>query len=802
MVKRILSSAFLSALLLLVTPGTWIIPTVVAGPWMRLPEDYHKIQQTGNPANPEVTEPTYAGTAEYYDNRKAVVTATLDDWTGSGEKYEECLTMFTEKHIYHTGGIITARANWTNIQSWIDRGYTEAGSHSRSHPHVSYEDYDSEIGGSKDDIMDNLNLPPAFSFNGSEYVYTWIEPHGESDSIVRQKLGYYKYLVDRDITLNDGWATWNSTNGLFNRIGYSIEMGSPQLGGTTHTATLNSKFDRVYDAGGIYHLISHPSNVNWTSGEYADSHTDYIKDRLDVWYVCFGQLYLYRWMATQNVVHVTSTGSGQIKIFKISMSPTDHEDYGARYPLTYVFDIPSDWTSGYAYYRYRETESWILMANKSSEDFFNGINSSRFDFTDHKAYVSVGFGDISHEIYLQLRSSLMLKVPQVYSTIQEAIDAAVPGDTIQVAAGTYHENVAINKSLKLVGDDRNTTIINGSDNVVVSVTAKNVNIRGFTIRNGSPFGIYLNHSHSVIISNNTMSHTEEGIYLLNSSGNTITDNTISNNDLGIHLAHSSGNTIYHNNFIDNTQQLLNYESSNTWDNGAGEGNYWSDYTGKDDGSGDRVAGDGVGDTLLPHQGVDYHPLIYIWPDTTPPVADAGSDQTITEDTAVNLDGSGSSDNAGVFSYEWDFGDGTTGTGATITHTYVDPGTYSVTLTVRDKAGNNATDSATITVLRDTDSDGTPDVTDTDDDNDGMPDVWETENGLDPLIKDASLDPDNDGLTNLKEYLRGTNPLLPDSDGDFWTDPIDLMPKNALIPNTIIIIAVAIIPALIMMRKRK
>jgi PKD repeat protein len=113
---------------------------------------------------------------------------------------------------------------------------------------------------------------------------------------------------------------------------------------------------------------------------------------------------------------------------------------------------------------------------------------------------------------------------------------------------------------------------------------------------------------------------------------------------------------------------------------------------------------------------------------------------------------------GVVNYTWDFGDGTTGYGPTTTHVYVRADAFTVTLTVRDAAGNTDTDTRLVTALRDTDGDGTADGTDTDDDGDGMPDVWETGNRLDPLDPtDASGDPDRDGLTNLEEYRNGSDP---------------------------------------------
>jgi len=55
------------------------------------------------------------------------------------------------------------------------------------------------------------------------------------------------------------------------------------------------------------------------------------------------------------------------------------------------------------------------------------------------------------------------------------------------------------------------------------------------------------------------------------------------------------------------------------------------------------------------------------------------------------------DGAGIESYEWSFGDGKTGGGATVTHVYAASGTYEVTLTVTDATGLTATATDTVTV---------------------------------------------------------------------------------------------------------
>ncbi|GAG95218.1 unnamed protein product, partial [marine sediment metagenome] len=76
-----------------------------------------------------------------------------------------------------------------------------------------------------------------------------------------------------------------------------------------------------------------------------------------------------------------------------------------------------------------------------------------------------------------------------------------------------------------------------------------------------------------------------------------------------------------------------------------------------------------------------------------PVADAGPDQKAWVDTTVYFDGSNSEDPDGsIISYKWKFGDGKTASGKTASHTYSEPGDYTVTLTVKDN--RNAEDSDT------------------------------------------------------------------------------------------------------------
>ena len=85
-------------------------------------------------------------------------------------------------------------------------------------------------------------------------------------------------------------------------------------------------------------------------------------------------------------------------------------------------------------------------------------------------------------------------------------------------------------------------------------------------------------------------------------------------------------------------------------------------------------------------------------DAYPPTADAGDDLIVPFGFEAIFDGTYSADNHRIESYLWDFGDGNTSAMAQPRHIYEELGTYTVTLTVTDPAGNSAQDTCEVKVV--------------------------------------------------------------------------------------------------------
>lgn len=140
--------------------------------------------------------------------------------------------------------------------------------------------------------------------------------------------------------------------------------------------------------------------------------------------------------------------------------------------------------------------------------------------------------------------------PGNYTSIQTAVDAASDGDTVFVYddSSPYYESVDIDRSIALIGESRDTTIIDGNGSwAAVNITVDNVTLRQFTIQNGKFSGIHLYSNRNHISDNSIINNGWDGIYLDYSSRNHVVRNRIVSTDgWAIDIHYSDDNTIANN----------------------------------------------------------------------------------------------------------------------------------------------------------------------------------------------------------------------------------------------------------------
>ena len=171
-----------------------------------------------------------------------------------------------------------------------------------------------------------------------------------------------------------------------------------------------------------------------------------------------------------------------------------------------------------------------------------------------------------------------------YKSIQAAIDAAEPGDSVTVHGLGYRENLVVNKSLTIHGliAGGRRPILEADNGSVAILLADGISLFGFSFVNSQ-----------------TQDNAVDGA-----------------KDCSILVVDSQDNSIYLNDFGDsrgicsngpsfwNSSQDINYQYNSKIFSGR-MGNYWSDYAGTD------KDGDGIGDQpkVIDADNVDYHPLM-------------------------------------------------------------------------------------------------------------------------------------------------------------------------------------------------
>jgi len=236
--------------------------------------------------------------------------------------------------------------------------------------------------------------------------------------------------------------------------------------------------------------------------------------------------------------------------------------------------------------------------------------------------------------------------------------------------------------------------------------AGNATLADNEISESSGFGIMIERSAAVRLERNIIheSVSNLGIWVTLSSDVEIHGNRVERRMEGISIVGSARVVVWGNSLLGNGQQAADDASGPySWDMGYPTGgNYWSDYDGVDVCSGPAQdvcdMGDNIGDTpyVIDTDSMDRYPWL---PPNSPPVASFGYfPAAIFAGDPVFLDGTASTDPDGLIEgHSWDFGDGTTGSGAMIVHYYPSPGSYTVTLTVTDDRGGTTSVSGEVVI---------------------------------------------------------------------------------------------------------
>jgi len=246
--------------------------------------------------------------------------------------------------------------------------------------------------------------------------------------------------------------------------------------------------------------------------------------------------------------HVANNRNGGISLSESSNNSIYHNSFVNNAYQVYTYDSVNVWDDGYP-------SGGNYWSDYAGVDEKKGPNQNLpgSDGIGDTPYV---IDDENQDRYPLMHPLSPLPVHNIntglgYTTIQEAINAneTQDGHTIFVEAGTYYENVVVNKTLSLIGENREATIIDGNGSGdAVTVLSNDTSLSSFTLQAPGFMNraLRLENVSSTTIVDNTLTNSFSSVLLVFSDFNIIRDNNIAPGNYYSIFHNSSHNTLTRN----------------------------------------------------------------------------------------------------------------------------------------------------------------------------------------------------------------------------------------------------------------
>jgi peptidoglycan/xylan/chitin deacetylase (PgdA/CDA1 family) len=306
----------------------------------------------------------FVGKTKYLNNARAVVVHTIDDSTklvvdtaDAMDKYDIKGTFFIsteqdpppEERFFNQ---LQVWLLWPRMQKAVENGH-EIGSHAVTHPcsrpqpettrhptraFCQPNNRDAQLIAPRDTILKRTTQP---------YVWTWGYPCGHCANleVIQKRIAAAGYIVARNypgealgMHIRPDLQTWasNPYDAPYTQV---VQKQGGRAGATAppiDVASLDAKFDEVYEKGGIYHFMSHPQLLDFGPDGFYEKHLSHISRRPDVWYVPMGPVYAFKTIVDRTDVRQLSNGGAKAR-FAVS-NTLDRKIYSGS--LTLEFTAP------------------------------------------------------------------------------------------------------------------------------------------------------------------------------------------------------------------------------------------------------------------------------------------------------------------------------------------------------------------------------------------------------------------------------------------------------------------------------